>query len=206
MPTAHLNCLALTLSSLCEEGKWGNRDKSDEEAQLVFFFFYLSILLLLWSHSPGERGGSRHGQRRCSCQHPPTESRSGRARCCRWKWCRSRRRWSPCPPGPGRSPGRPRPSRRGPMPMAMAAAGQRSWRRQWRRRWRRWAGGRRWEGRGGRNHLGPGLEKPGFFYIKKPSPVVFLLFFFVFLYIFAQKREFIEFFSVSRILLGASRR
>jgi hypothetical protein len=51
-------------------------------------------------------------------------------------------------------------------------------------------------------HLPQGLEKPCFF---KPSPVGFLFFFWFFFYIFAQKRVF-RVFSVSRILLGASRR
>jgi hypothetical protein len=56
----------------------------------------------------------------------------------------------------------------------------------------------------------PGLEKnPGF--LKKPSPVGFFgffgffVFFWVFWVFFAQTRGFLGFFSVSRILLGASR-
>jgi hypothetical protein len=57
-----------------------------------------------------------------------------------------------------------------------------------------------------------GWKKPGF--KKKTSPVGFLVFvlffwgffvFFSFFDIFAQKREFLGFFSVSRILLDASR-
>jgi hypothetical protein len=44
---------------------------------------------------------------------------------------------------------------------------------------------------------GAGLEKSRFFFTK-PSPVFFF-------FIFAQMREFLGFFSVSRILLGASR-
>ncbi len=50
-----------------------------------------------------------------------------------------------------------------------------------------------------------GLEKnPS---LKKTSPMIFLGFlgFFGFFYIFAQKREFLGFFLVSRILLGAAR-
>ncbi len=48
-----------------------------------------------------------------------------------------------------------------------------------------------------------GLEKNPDFLRKKPSPVVFLFFVF-FLYIWPEKRVF-RVFSVSRILLGASR-
>jgi hypothetical protein len=56
-------------------------------------------------------------------------------------------------------------------------------------------------------NLQVGLEKTWVFYTKKTSPVGFLVFFWVFwfFYTFAQKREFLGFFSVSRILLGASR-
>jgi hypothetical protein len=46
-----------------------------------------------------------------------------------------------------------------------------------------------------------GLEKTRVF--KKNQPSGF--FWFIYIYIFAQKREFLGFFSVSRILLGASR-
>ncbi len=45
-------------------------------------------------------------------------------------------------------------------------------------------------------------KNPGF--LKKTSSVVFLGFLVSF-YIFSQKKEFLGFFSVSRILLGASR-
>ena len=48
-----------------------------------------------------------------------------------------------------------------------------------------------------------GLEKPGF--KKKPAQFFGFFVFFCFFYIFAQKREFLGFFLVSRILLGASR-
>jgi hypothetical protein len=56
------------------------------------------------------------------------------------------------------------------------------------------------------SHILAGLEQTRFFF--KPSPVVFFGFFglFGFLGFFAQKRGFLLFFSVSRILLGASRR
>ncbi len=57
------------------------------------------------------------------------------------------------------------------------------------------AGRRAAQGRVGKN--------PGFFFTQ---PSVFFCFFFVFFkYIFAQKREFLGFFSVLKILLGASR-
>jgi hypothetical protein len=47
------------------------------------------------------------------------------------------------------------------------------------------------------NHFIQGWKKPGFFIVKKTSPVVFLGFFvfWFFLYIFAQKREFLTAFS-----------
>jgi hypothetical protein len=64
---------------------------------------------------------------------------------------------------------------------------------------------------GARLHcLVPGLEKTRVFK-KEPAQWVYLFnffcvfLFFCFFYIFAQKREFLGFFSVSRILLGASR-
>jgi hypothetical protein len=54
-----------------------------------------------------------------------------------------------------------------------------------------------------------GLEKTRFFFLKNPAQWFFWVFFggfwVFFLYIFAQEIEFIGFFSVSRILLGASR-
>ncbi len=57
---------------------------------------------------------------------------------------------------------------------------------------------------------GQGWKKPGFFF-KKPSPVGFFGFFWVFWVFlgffgsFSQTRGFLGFFSVSRLLLGASR-
>ncbi len=61
----------------------------------------------------------------------------------------------------------------------------------------------------GQGRLNPGLEKTRVFYVKKTSPVGFLVFLgfvgFLFLFIYLPRRESFGGFPVSRILLDASR-